>query len=156
MVSPHFTFFFIFGFNFCSFSVLLCFLSFCFSEFLNFIYVCYIRHINWSFSTFVRSAERVFWSMPSMEIYLMLFSQSDWSYEFWKGKPQRYIIFQLSILRAWFITIDVKLDNRAEGLFISFLYCKIIFLHTPFCTELSDRKSLCLHNPHLRGQWHST
>ena len=57
------------------------------------------------------------------------------------------------------LDLSLLMFNLITGLrdcSLGFSTVKLFFSPTPFCTELSDRKSLCLYNPHLRGQWHST
>lgn len=58
------------------------------------------------------------------------------------------------------LDLSLLMFNLITGLrdcSLAFSTVKLFFSpQPPFCTELSDRKSPCLHNPHLQGQWHST
>lgn len=88
----------------------------------------------------------------------------QWPWQFWRvlfryivgcvlGRKITGIISRVHTIKVTY-HIDIDLDHLLEGVFVSFLHCKVTLPYppphpTPFHTVLTGRKSLCI--VHIQG-----
>ena len=73
-------------------------------------------------------------------LFFFFFLWTDWSYRFWRGRPERQNVIFHHILWRIHITVDLSLGHLAEIVFARFLHSRVTlfpaFPHGTLCREL--------------------